>query len=809
MKMPFVVRAVVAASGIALLAGCESSEERAEAYYQNALELLASGDVDRALVELRNVLQLDGDHKEARRAFAGAELERGQIGSAYSQYQRLAEMYPNDFDAQLALSRIALEQRSWDDVSRYIEQALTLDPTHAEARLIAAAADYRNAIKADAPEELARIQQEVEALEKEVPSSTLPQKIAADAFAREGRFEEALQEVEAAIALDPDDLELYQLRLSLTNQIGDVESVEQQLLEMVERFPDEPAIQATLTRWYLSRNELDKAESYLRDRATQSDAEQATLDLVQFLMRFRGAEAAISELDRLVEAGPNSELFRSIRAGLRFSAGEREAAIAEVEEILATAEPSEQTRNIKVGLAKMLAQTDNEVGARALVEEVLVEDSTHVEALKLRANWLIESDNTDDAIATLRSALDQSPRDPQIMTLMARAYDRAGSRELTGEMLSLAVEASNGAPEESLRYANFLIQQNRLLPAESVLVDSLRLQPNNVELLRALGALYVRQKDWPRAKQVASTLQGLEDAASELAANVLEAEILAGQNRTDDVVALLQSMVDEGEAGTAAKVAIVQAYVESGDLAAAEAYLQAALETNPEDLGLLFARGALEELKDNLPAAEAAYRTIVEEAPEAVRAWQALVALKTRAGDEAAAEQVLNEALEKNPGAVDLLWARAGLLQQKGNFDEAIAIYEDLYAANSDSQILANNLASLLTTYRGDPESIERAYSIARRLQDVPVPAFQDTYGWLAYLRGDYEVAREHLEPAAAALTNDPSVQYHLGMLELAQDRRDQAAEQFRKAVALRDQAPLAPEVGKAEEELRALGIEE
>ena len=78
--------------------------------------------------------------------------------------------------------------------------------------------------------------------------------------------------------------------------------------------------------------------------------------------------------------------------------------------------------------------------------------------------------------------------------------------------------------------------------------------------------------------------------------------------------------------------------------------------------------------------------------------------------------------------------------------------------------IVANNLASLITTYRDDAESLERAWSIARRLRGSDVPAFQDTYGWIALRRGDIEDALAPLEPAAASLSNDPLVQFHLAV---------------------------------------------
>ena len=54
-----------------------------------------------------------------------------------------------------------------------------------------------------------------------------------------------------------------------------------------------------------------------------------------------------------------------------------------------------------------------------------------------------------------------------------------------------------------------------------------------------------------------------------------------------------------------------------------------------------------------------------------------------------------------------------------------------------------------------------------------------------SYLRGDNETALEYLEPAAASLTSDPLVQYHLGATFAALGRTEEATTQFDKALAL------------------------
>ena len=110
------------------------------------------------------------------------------------------------------------------------------------------------------------------------------------------------------------------------------------------------------------------------------------------------------------------------------------------------AEPGEDTERYKVTLARMLVATDNEVGARQLVEAVLADNPGNVEALKMSATWLIDQDQADEAISSLRRALDQEPEDAETMTLMARAHERNGNAQLAQDLLALDGERRREDP---------------------------------------------------------------------------------------------------------------------------------------------------------------------------------------------------------------------------------------------------------------------------------------------------------------------------------------------------------------------------
>ena len=99
------------------------------------------------------------------------------------------------------------------------------------------------------------------------------------------------------------------------------------------------------------------------------------------------------------------------------------------------------------------------------------------------------------------------------------------------------------------------------------------------------------------------------------------------------------------------------------------------------------------------------------------------------------------------PTSAQLAFLKAGLLEAQGDIDGAIALYEAIYARDNTSQVIANNLASLIASNRPDAASLERAFAIARRLRGSSVPQFQDTYGWILHRRGDAEQALGILTP--------------------------------------------------------------
>lgn len=783
--------------GLGVLSACDSAAERGEKHFQKGVELFESGDTARAIIELRNVFRLDESHLGARTLMARIEEGRGNLPSAYKQYLAVTERAPEDFSAQRAAARIAAELSDWDAAERHAMAAMALlseDQTDAIIRGVELGVSYRGARQQQDFASMRRTSAEAAELLQADPAVNVARRVVIDHSILLEDWEAALTALDAGLDQNPDERPYYQLRLLVLQQLDRDQDIEAQLRTMVERFSDDASLRQTLLRWYISQQRVDDAESYLRSQIDVQDAApDSRVTLIAFLQRTRGLDAALEEVEAILaqiseQDAADQPLFLGVRASLLFDLGNREEAIAEMYNVIDNTTSSEHLPKVKITLAQMLSATDNPVGARALIEDVLSEDATNIDALQMRAAWMIEDDRPDEALVELRRALDQAPREPQLFALMAQAHERAGNRDLMGEMLSRAVETSSSAPDEALRYAAYLVQEQRLLPAEGILIDALRLQPSNLQLLNALGSIYVSLEDWPRAQGVVEALgRNGGDTATTLA-NELSVGILAGQNRQEELQALLEQLAtDTGNSSNRAVLATIRLRLADGDVQGAAAFLESRLADAPDDPDLRYISAGLLALQGNVEQAENVLRQLLEERPQSEPAWMTLYNLLRRQNDFAAASAALKDALTIMPDNLTLNWARASDLEREGDIEGAIAIYEELYQRNSASPVIANNLASLISSFREDQESLQRAYAIARRLRGTEVAQFQDTYGWIAARLGNHAEALEYLESAAAALPADPTVRYHLARTYAMAGREVDALTAYRQALQLID----------------------
>jgi small GTP-binding protein len=222
-----------------------------------------------------------------------------------------------------------------------------------------------------------------------------------------------------------------------------------------------------------------------------------------------------------------------------------------------------------------------------------------------------------------------------------------------------------------------------------------------------------------------------------------------------------------------AHVELGAAYLDRGDVAAAVAELERAVELRPDHpralylLGIAFARQGEEGEAIRALERAATARRIGGDRPGFPEAWLALADVQRRRGDDEAAVDAYRAALDAGVG---------------------------------DSQMRAEIYRGLGTVYlrqrRYDKAVRELRKAVAATPDD---PEIQGLLGRALYLRGDYDTARVCLERAAQAARPDPLGLASLGDLFERLGRHDEARDAYQRAlVAGDDQVQVGARLGLA-----------
>jgi tetratricopeptide (TPR) repeat protein len=761
----------------AQLAGCSSREERAQGYYEQGMSYIAKKDFVKARVELRNALQLNGNMVQAWRALAQVDEHDNNLQDFAATLRKIVEIDPKDVQSKVQLARIYVMAGALDEGLKTINAASELDPNNASILTLKAAALFRlkdtdGAVKAANA-----------ALVIEPGNSEASVIISAVKFSQ-GDSDGALKALDAVDNAHKDDLGVLFMKINIFNRTGDLVQAESLLRKLITLQPNNLAFRTQLTRFYLAHKRPDDALSELRTAAKDNPADSnIEFQLVNLIGTLKGAAAARTELVAKISSGGNVFPYQVALAKLDFSQGNTADSTQLLEKLISTSKAPDDVRAAQTTLAELYMSKNNVSAAEPLVTDILRADSRNTNGLRMRAGIRIDRGQIDDAIADLRTALNEQPQSPELLATLAVAYERNGSIELADKAFLDATKASRFSPVYGLNYVAFLRRRGLADRADSVLADLANRNPNNIAVLSSLAQVKLRRQDWAGAHALADTIRRLGDKAD--VADRISGAAFIGEKKYDDSIAVLQNLYDTTSGGVQPMVALVTAYVEAKQFDKAETFLQAALKANPANAEALVLLGSVQLAKNDSARAEQSFELAIKQQPKDTNGYKALADLYTRERKIDEALKIIDAGLEQQPKSFALQLSKAGLLEIKGQYDPAISEYESMLKEQPGSMIVANNLASLLADHRTDKASLNQAKTLAALLKNSDVPQFKDTLGWVTYQQGDYGAAITLLEDAAAKLPNYALVQYHLGMSYLANGDEAKASEQFKKAQAL------------------------
>ena len=574
-----------------LLAGCSSKEERAQAYYAHAMQLIAEHDDVKARIELRNALQLQDNMIAAWQALSQLEERNKNWSAVIGASRKIAELDPKDIDARLRLAKFALLGGALDQALDWANKAGEIDPKNAAAITLKAGIllrlnDHKGAI-----------QEANKALEID-PGNPEPIIVLASERYLSDDPKGALQILDGMPPEKKDDPGVVLLKVKIFEKMGDLQQLEAQLRKLVELRPDNVAFKAELVKFYVAHQRLDDAEKLMRSIADGRSGQYRPPNSRSFA--FSSQQKALLPPDR--SSMPAS------KPAAKYSLCKWHWQISTL--LAATSLPARNCwrsslapQNLRptpiaarAKLAAMQLARKNIPAAEALIATILSADSHNTDALKLRASIRIDRGQLDDAIADLRQALNDQPQSPELMTLLALAYERSGSIDLAEKQLASATKASGFSPIIGLNYVAFLTRRGNAAAAEDVLTELATRNPRNIDVLSSLAQVRLSRQNWIGAEQVAEAIKRL--GARGDTAEQIKAAALAGEKKYDQSISLLEDAYANNKGAVREMYALVRAYLEAKKIDQAEAFLQSVLKTSPDNAEALVLLGSVQLAKN-------------------------------------------------------------------------------------------------------------------------------------------------------------------------------------------------------------------
>ncbi|MGB5833220.1 MAG: tetratricopeptide repeat protein, partial [Thiohalocapsa sp.] len=113
-----------------LMAASCGKEESAKQYMQRGMTLYDQGNLVKAQLEFKNVLQIDPQDAEAWFMLAQIDEQKQEWRSAYARYAKTVELTPDNLEARVKLGMLLLAGNNADEALTQADAVLAANPQH-------------------------------------------------------------------------------------------------------------------------------------------------------------------------------------------------------------------------------------------------------------------------------------------------------------------------------------------------------------------------------------------------------------------------------------------------------------------------------------------------------------------------------------------------------------------------------------------------------------------------------------------------------------------------------------------------------
>ncbi|MEZ4333552.1 MAG: tetratricopeptide repeat protein [Myxococcota bacterium] len=793
------------------LGGCADDADRIASFMKSGEDYVEKEKFDEAVIEFKNVLQIDPEHPGAHEALSLAYLQTEKPREAYWEMSETVRLDPKNVEARLRYGTVSAAIGEHDVALEQAEAVLAIDPESAPAFILraqgreakedfeGAEADFRSAIEAD-------------------PQGPAYRFLYSGFLERRGRFEDAERVLRELIEVEESYLaysSLVRLVARTKNRDDEAEALLRKTVELAAQAPvEEPkrdpkekagtstslvtnflreeAVQNAyllLSTFHYTRGRFDEA---IRDLEQGVSESASKIELIYQMARLNRLEGRLDEeaalIRRATEEAPDSlgaQLVLSLYLGQQ---GDLDGALAAAERAVAI---DPKNRGAELRVAELLAdigyKRQDEASmkkAREMVDAILEKEPDSPEARFVDAKLKLTQNDLAGAKSSLEIVLQAKPDWAQAHFVLGSTLVASGEFARARVELARAVELDPqlldarkllARVHAQLGEHEFAIEQGRAYLAQ---------RPDDGEVRIVVGQSLIRVGRSQEAyEEVEKIPEEKRDAAAQFALGRLD--LAFGRVEQGKARLLKADALAPGNAQVLRSLLAVDR--EQGKLAESAARIDRAAQANPSDSQLAELQGEVALLRGETESGRKALSRAIELDGRNVTAQLTLAELAQREGKPEEMIGILERAAESVPESADLQYRLAVVYEQNDRRADAITAYEKAIKLNNDLAMAKNNLAYLMAESGGD---LDRALELAQQAKEqMPDDGnAADTLGWVMLKRGVPSAAIGYLEEARGRFPQDAHevqgiVRNHLAEAYEKNQEPDKAITESRKSI--------------------------
>lgn len=704
--------------GILLAACSRDPEVRKQKYFASAIQLLRQGKPAKAVLDLRNALQIDPDFVEAANVLAELQARSGNYREAFSLLERaekakpdylpvrkglaqldklagklseaqdeanyILQQAPDDTDTLFLLGTIQISQKKPAEAEGTFNRILEVQPGHVQA-LLALASVHQNSKDATGAEHYLKL-----AVERN-PRSAVVYLSLIKFYLVNGRSADAEALFPQALKMAPNHIQIQEAQEGFYEGSGKLALAEDVARKIQTTHATDPKCWSALADFYVRIKNWAKAKAELENVRAQHKDDRTTLHkLIEVELNLNDLDSARKLNEALLKGNPKDSYAHLFKGRLYLANGDIENALLQFN----------QTQKFQPDYAALYYWY---------------------------AQAYLQRQDLEQAKQYLGTALKCDPTYREARLQLAEIENRTGAVDAALYNVSRALASYPADARAMLVYSQSLIQKKQYVEAAKVIKAAAERAPDSADMHRQLGILELTRNNLPAAQKEFTTAWNLDPHSRSL----LEAILLG--------------------------------YLSNKQVGPASAFLQHEIESRPNDPLLYYELAQVDLLFGKPGEAISALQKALSLAPGNAESGLLLAQTYLSVKQPEQALPLLANVIQKH-AQESATMLRAGILYEKlDRWDEAQKAYEQAVQLDSSNAIAKNNLAWLLVSRGGN---IDVALSLAQQAKEQLADNVQvtGTLGWIYYKKQVYKTALQYLKECVAKDQKNATFQYQLGL---------------------------------------------